>query len=371
MAILKIKTTSDKVISDTSNVAITDAIKEFKGKVINDIDDLLRFCTENGCSDLYITVGKKPYISKYGKIYMINCLNEINKNIWNIWATRAITNEMNSNYVVNKMLDLSYQVESKNGDIYRYRVSAGYSQSRNIATFRMISSENPSFSNINFPKDIASIISDRISYKNNIIMICGPTGSGKTTTFAACINDFSKDNGPLTNSIIVSLEDPIEYLYASTDNMSITQKELGRDFKQFSLGVKQALREHPNFINVGETRDKETIGTLVEASRTGHAVMTSFHSSNIADTISRLYNYLNKDNNEIMYDLISNMNMILCQKLIPSDTGFKIKIQYLIFTNEIIDRVNKAIINKENIPMFISSLLKDEELLKEGIIKDW
>ena len=170
---------------------------------------------------------------------------------------------------------------------------------------------------------------------------------------------------------MISLEDPIEYRYNSTNSFYIMQKELGIDFKQFDLGVKQALREHPNFVNVGETRDRDTINTLVEASRTGHAVITSFHSSDVADTISRLYNYLITYNPEIMYDLIANLNIILCQKLIPSENGFKLNTQYMIFNDAIVLYLTKMIQDGKNIPTEINKLFKNQELIKYGLVKDW
>lgn len=499
---------------------------------IPEVDEILTFCTENKCSDLYIKVGKKPYISKYGKIYEVPTF-ELTMKIWQDWAKLAISSENNAKYVRQKMLDFSYSIIPKNSNDqsnidsepveYRYRVSAGFSLGKNIATFRMISKELPSFNSIKFPKDIIDILKDVGQKRNKITMFVGVTGSGKsviynqqlqvtnftfkefktitwedlkthnffpdgsevieiapweyrpcykltigessivvsdehllkcyfgekiiprtffdgefieywasakdifnyktlsgseifmydscnntwnkldnielydngfpqkcrciktstghyqigkftnhnTTTMAACINDFSKQDGPFHDSVMISLEDPIEYIYPNTDNVNILQKELGSDFKEFSLGVKQALREHPNFINVGETRDKETINTLIEASRTGHAVYTSFHASDVADTISRLYNYLIADNQDVMYDLISNLNLIICQKLLPQGNSFKLLTQYMVFTDQIIQYLNNMIEQGKNIPNVINALFKNEELIKHKIVKNW
>ena len=355
---------------------------KFSDKMPN-IDNLLIFCTDNKCSDLYIKVGSQPYISKYGLIYKVPTF-ELTGKIWYEWSKFSITSENNAKYVRQKMLDFSHVInlddleqgkgiksEFLNDNEYRYRVSAGFSLGKNIATFRMISKELPSFDNINFPKNIVDILKQTSKNRGKITIFSGVTGSGKTTSMAACINDFTKPNGPFDNSIIISLEDPIEYLYKSTNSVNIVQKELGIDFKEFGLGVKQALREHPNFINVGETRDKETINTLVEAARTGHTVYTSFHTNNVGDCISRLHNYLINDNPEIMYDLISNMNIIICQRLIPNNEGFKLNTQYMIFTDEIIKYLNKMIEKNRNIPNEINKLFKNEDLLKYKIVKDW
>lgn len=347
---------------------LQEKLNKFTGKIPN-INDLLIFCTENNCSDLYIKVGSKPSIFRYGLLYTVPTYELTNK-IWQEWAKYAITSENNAKYVRQKMLDFSYTIDN-NSQEYRYRVSAGFSLNKNIASFRMISKELPSFSNINISQDIIQILKETAKQRNKITMFCGLTGSGKTTTMASCINDFSQKGGEFNNSVIISLEDPVEYVYNQTENVNIIQKELGIDFKEFNLGVKQALREHPTFINVGETRDKETIRTIVEASRTGHGVYTTFHTYDVSDTISRLYNYLITDNIEIMYDLISNINIILCQKLVPNHSGFKLNTQYMIFTNEIVRYLNTMIEKGKNIPNEINKLFKNKELLDYKILKDW
>ncbi len=390
------------IINKNNNIVydLKTLIKEnFTNKIPN-INDLLVFCTDNKCSDLYLKVGDRPFISRYGLIYRVPTFELTNK-IWQEWAKYAITSENNAKYVRQKMLDFSYCIpynlikesrenikisnvtkdekekekkkiiESENNFEFRYRVSAGFSSNKNIASFRMISKELPTFNKINFPKKEENILKEIAKKRSGITMFCGVTGSGKSTTFASAINDFSKSGEPFDNSVMISLEDPVEYKYKSTDSFYIMQKELGVDFKAFDLGVKQALREHPNFINVGETRDKETINTLVESARTGHSVWTSFHSSDVADTISRLYNYLINYNSEIMYDLIANINLILCQRLIPSEKGFKLNTQYMVFNDSIVVYLNKMIEEGKNIPTEINKLFKNEQLIKYGLVKDW
>ena len=347
--------------------------RNFLNKIPN-IDTLLKFCTENKCSDLYIKVGRKPYISRYGRVFEVPSFETTNK-IWQEWAKYAISSENNAKYVRSKMLDFAYVIpiieDNIQIDEYRYRVSAGFSLNKNIATFRMISKELPSFSTIKFPAELKSVLEQVAKKRERITIFAGATGSGKTTSMASCINDFSKPGGPFENSVIISLEDPIEYVYNSSENVILTQKELGTDFKEFSLGVKQALREHPNFVNVGETRDKETINTLVEAARTGHAVFTSFHAIDVADTISRLYNHLIGTNADIMYDLISSLNLIVCQKLIADGNSFRLLTQYMVFNDSIRRHLNTMIEQGKNIPVVVNELFKNESLIKAGLVKDW
>ena len=351
-----------------------------------DIDELLIFCTENKCSDLYIKVGKVPYITRFGQIYKLPSL-KITEKIWNTWAKFAISSEDNSKYVTQKMLDTSYVVETYDGKLikpnemdkaigelkeYRYRVSCGFSTGKNIATFRMISTELPSFKTLDFPEYEFNALKQVARLKTGITMLVGPTGSGKTTTMTAAINDFTKRGEPMSNSVVITLEDPIEYIYDDESLYSnIMQKELGKDFKTFASGIKQALREHPNFINVGETRDNETIKALVEASRTGHGVFTSYHASDVADAISRIYNSLVSTNPEIMYDLISNINMILCQRIKANGAKFKLETQYLIFNQSIVSHLNGEIEKGRNIPSVIKGLFENKKLIDSRLAKNW
>lgn len=341
---------------------------------IPEVNSILKFCTENKCSDLYLKVGQQPFINRYGRIYRVPSMDLTHK-IWNDWAKEAITSENNAKYVRAKMLDFSYTLINNTGledqNEYRYRVSAGFSMGKNIATFRMITPELPSFSGIKFPQNVAELLKQMAVKKQGIVLFVGVTGSGKTTTFASCINDFSKDGGPFENTTIIALEDPIEYQYQSTSNFNILQKELGTDFKDFASGVKQSLREHPNFVNVGETRDSETVETLVEGARTGHGVWSSFHASDVGDTISRMYNMLYNGNSSVMYDVIANMNFILCQRLVAAPDGFQLLTQYMVFTDEIKKYLSDCIDRGDNIPKTINLLFQKSDLLQSGVIQDW
>lgn len=159
---------------------IESLLNTFNRKIPN-INDLLIFCTENNCSDLYIKVGEQPFISRFGVMYQVPSIDMTSK-LWNDWAKYAISSESNAKYVRQKMLDFSYtiQVENKEVSEYRYRVTSGYSTGKNIATFRMISKTPPSFDHINYPKDIIGILRQISLTKRKITLFVGPTGSGKS-----------------------------------------------------------------------------------------------------------------------------------------------------------------------------------------------
>lgn len=334
-----------------------------------DIDEQLIFCTKNNCSDLFVKVGEPATIYQYGILY--NTLNVTDEITWNNFANKAITSEQNAIYVRNKMLDFSYEIKG-----YRYRVNCSYSQGKKIATFRMISEKLPSFSSLKLDDNVVTLLEKAFSQKQGISMLVGATGSGKTSTLAACINSFSAGYGtrkelPLKDSHMITLEDPIEYIYPSTSSTLITQKELGRDFMSFELGIKSSLREHPTHMLVGETRDKDTIRALVECSRTGHQCITTFHTSSVSDTLARIYSYLAGENQDVMFDLVANLNFILCQQLIKSRKGYKLKYQYMFFTEPIKKVLVESIYKNKNIPATIEKLIKNEKLLAANICSDW
>lgn len=342
------------------------------------VEEILLWCTIWDCSDLYIKVFERPHISRYGKIYELPT-SPIKKATWEDFYEANILNELNARYVRNKSLDTSLEVripaESEHYGRYedlnfRYRLNLGYSNAVNIMTARMIRPEAPSFSNINYPKESAEILREALKSQVGMIFICGATGSGKSTTFAASINDFSKPNEVLDNKVITTLEDPIEYQYKSRESFKITQKELGKDFKNFSDGLRSALREHPNIILVGESRDKETITTAIEAARTGHLISSTLHSSDVAGSISRLMFYLNNDE-DLAYDLVMNLNLIICQRLIPSGEKFKVDVQYMLIDDEIREKLMEINSEGKNISVEVNKLMNNKHLLEKGLVKNW
>ena len=343
------------------------------------IEELLIFATENDCSDLYIKVFDYPYVSKFGKIIRLPC-QPTSKEQWNKFYDREILKELNAGYVRNKLLDTSIAInippESPNyGKLavsqYRYRVSFGFSDEYNIATFRMIKPNKITFDSINFNKACQNALTIAFSEKTGIIVEAGPTGSGKSTTLAACINTFTQPENVLDNKVIITLEDPIENEFDSGDSVKITQKELGKDFLTFNLGIKAALREHPNMIIVGEMRDKEVICTAIEAGRTGHLVSTTFHASDVGETVSRILYHLDNDKN-LSFDLINQVNLIIAQRMLKRDDKYLVDTQYLLFNKNITDYLIKIIEDPNlNVAIAVNKLVKDPQMQAAGLAKDW
>ena len=343
------------------------------------IEELLVFATENDCSDLYIKMFDYPYVSKFGKIIRLPC-QPTTKEQWNTFYDKKILKELNASYVRQKLLDTSIEINIPPNSIYynklpvttyRYRVSFGFSEERNIATFRMIKPKKPTFDTIDFNKQCVNALQIAYGEKTGICIETGPTGSGKSTTLAACINTFTQPNSVLDNKVIITLEDPIENVFYSTDNVKITQKELGKDFLTFNLGIKAALREHPNMVIVGEMRDKEVICTTIEAARTGHLVSTTFHASDVGGTIARILYHLDNDKN-LAFDLVSQLNIIISQRMLKRNDKYLVDTQYLLFNSTITDYLIRIVENPNlNIAVEVNKLIKDPAMQKAGLAKDW
>lgn len=343
------------------------------------IEELLIFATEHGCSDLYIKVTESPYVSRFGKINQIPC-RPISKDDWSIFYENYILNELNADYVRNKLLDTSVSIrvpeESPNymqypNNQYRYRVSFGFSEEKNIATFRMIKPEVITFDNINYDNSCIKALNRAYQKPSGICYYTGPTGSGKSTTMAACINTFKQAGGILDNKVFITLEDPIENIFTGTTSVKINQKELGKDFKTFGLGIKAALREHPTDIIVGECRDKEVICAAIEAARTGHRTTTTFHAPDVSGTLSRLFYHLDNDKNLVL-DLVLNLNIILSQKMLKQNGRYLVDTQYMVFDDQI-TKILVSILDNPNVNLTteVTKIIQNPSFQRAGLVKDW
>ena len=163
--------------------------------------------------------------------------------------------------------------------IGRFRMNLSLQRGTKVLVARVIPSEVPDLDNMSLPKVLSKIINER----NGIILITGATGSGKSTTVAAMINEINKKQ----SKNIISIEDPIEFLYSDKKSM-ISQKELGADVISFEKALKFALRQDPDIIFIGELRDKETVEAALKAAETGHLVISTLHTINAYQTISRI-----------------------------------------------------------------------------------
>lgn len=380
MATLKLNTQKNALSKDSltekRRQPITQEMLEQFERREASIEELLIFCSENYCSDLYIKEGDEPYIYKSGFVHRVPCY-PTSKDIWEEFQEKGhITHAEHGNYMENLTLDNSVRIRiPKESPLFgvdgntefRYRASYSFSEDHRIATFRMITVENPTLENLNFPEVCIDALKQAYGSDSGIIYLTGPTGSGKTTTQTACFNSFTEPGSILNDKVIIGLEDPIEYQFKQRENVKINQKELNQDFKNFEVGVKIALREHPNIVLIGECRDKPVINAAIEAARTGHLVSTSFHADDVGGTINRLCYHLENDRN-LIYDLIINLRLIMSQRMIK---GVGVDTQFMVFNDEITGKILDIVHSGEIISTEINKMFEDEELLAKGLVKDW
>ena len=185
---------------DNANKKVNEDIASLKRQHLS-IEQLLIFATEHDCSDLYIKVTDYPYISRYGKIIKVPT-QLIAKDEWSTFYSKYILNELNAGYVRQKLLDTAVSIRIPEDSInynkypnncYRYRVSFGFSEERNIATFRIIKPDAPTFDSIKFNENCIEALNIAYGKPSGICYCTGPTGSGKSTTLAACINSFTQN----------------------------------------------------------------------------------------------------------------------------------------------------------------------------------
>lgn len=348
-----------KIKIDSKSSALSN-IEKFDNNEIS-INTLLNWCTKNSCSDLFIRVGERPYVNRFGRIVPLNC-EPIDVFTWDEWANYAIDSEKNAQYVRDKMYDFAYVYGG-----FRYRINVGYSRDANILTARMINPTPPAFvecgGDIIYPEGAKEALRNVLSNgKGGMVIFSAPTGNGKTTTLGCCINSWEGYDNPLHDTNIVTLEDPIEYIYNSKQSTRIIQKELGKDFMSFELGIKAAMREHPTHILIGELRDKQTIRAAIEAGRSGHTLMTTFHCRDIPSTCSRLLDNFSGSIAEGA-DLISNISLIICQRLVgrPDSDGYYLECEYATFDYEIKNLISEALKSGDNIEHIVNQYVAENQ----------
>ena len=276
-----------------------------------DVIELLETCVQEGASDLHICAGSPPVIRIDGELVRLShpvlMPNETKE------IAYSVLNEYQKNeFEKNLQVDLSTGIRN----LGRFRVNV-YSQREAISiAFRAIPNDIRSFDEAGIPP-IVSTLCDK---NNGLILVTGPTGSGKSTTLATMVDKVNSEY-PLH---ILTIEDPIEFLHKSKRAI-VNQRELGTDFKGFSLALKAALRQDPDVILVGEMRDRETIELALRAAETGHLVMTTLHTNSCAQTIGRIIDSFPENAQEqVRTQLGMMLQGVVTQKLLPKIGGVRV-----------------------------------------------
>lgn len=266
------------------------------------LSELLEYVVRDGGSDLHLSVGVPPIERKNGELIKISDVN-LSKEILEKYSFEILKDKYEDYLTIGEM-DKLYSIEG----VGRYRVSIYKSRGVDSIAIRVIPSNVPTLKELNYP----CIIKEFTNYKDGLILITGPTGSGKSTTMAAMINEINVN----MKKHIISLEDPIEYLHINNKSI-INQRQIGEDTKTYYSGLRSALREDPDVILVGEIRDLETMSAVLLAAETGHLVISTLHTINTYKTIDRVINYFPYDQQlRIRNELSTVLRGVICQRLL-------------------------------------------------------
>lgn len=270
-----------------------------------DIFDILINASDLGASDVHINSKCEPIARVNGKFIKIS--NELLSKS----DTEKMANELIGIQKFNEIKEFGeydFSISIKN--LYRFRVNIYKQQDSYAIAARTINSEIPDLETLGLP----NVVKEFVKKENGLVLVTGPTGSGKSTTLASILDCINKN----FQKHIITLEDPIEYIY-NRKNSIISQREIGKDTRNFSSGLKSVLRQDPDVILIGEIRDEETLATALTAAETGHLVFSTLHTIGAAQTIDRIIDMFQANQqNQIRMQLSSVCEGIISQQLIPN-----------------------------------------------------
>ena len=269
-----------------------------------DIAEILLEVLERGASDLHIAVGLPPMIRSNGKLHAFSAepmsANRTRELIYSI-----LTQEQRQRLETDWEIDFSYSFPGK----ARFRVNAFFQRNSLGAAFRLIPVNIKSLGELGLPKALHGFCTK----PRGFILVTGPTGSGKSTTLAAIIDEINQSR----QEHIMTIEDPIEFLHGHK-NCVINQREVGADTQSFARALRSVLRQDPDVILIGEMRDLETIQTALTAAETGHLVFATLHTQDAPQTIDRMIDVFPPHQQEqIRVQIASTIQGIVAQQLLP------------------------------------------------------
>ncbi|ELC8349693.1 type IV pilus twitching motility protein PilT [Clostridium perfringens] len=269
--------------------------------------ELLELTVKEGASDLHLTVGISPIIKVNGKLVRLE--HEILRPEDTEAYAREILQDAYEKYDAIGEYDTSYSIHGKG----RFRVNIYKQRNSTALAIRVISLDMPTLDSLGYPETLKDIC----NLKRGLVLVTGPTGSGKSTTLAALINEINSNR----ESHIITIEDPIEFLHKHNKSI-VNQREIGKDTLSYERALKAALREDPDVILIGEMRDLETISTAITAAETGHLVFSTLHTIGAAKTIDRIVDVFPPHQQEqIKIQLASVLQIIISQQLVETVDG--------------------------------------------------
>jgi len=274
--------------------------------------------TAERVSDLNFSVGRPPQVEVDGQLVGVSFpgLTRLTPFQTEMIALHMLRGDRELTRILlqNGSVDLSYSIPGKT----RFRVNVFSQRGTYAIVLRVIPDGVPTLEQLKLPRELYNVG----KLKNGIVLVTGPTGSGKSTTLAAIINQINHESA----YHIITIEDPIEYMHRHV-KATVNQREIGSDTRSFSLALRAALRQAPKVILIGEMRDVETIEIAMEAAETGHLVLSTLHTIDAAKTVDRIIGVFPKDQErQIRNRFAQSFRYVISQRLVPKDGGGRVAV---------------------------------------------
>ena len=276
------------------------------------IETLLEACIKHGASDLHIQVGLPPILRIDGSLVPIPNTPILTTEIVDTLIFSTLDSMQRETLAKDKEFDYSFAF----GEIARFRVNAFNEKGHLAAAFRLIPTKMPTIEELGMPQ----VISGFADYPRGLVLVTGPTGSGKSTTLAAIINKINSEK----SVHILTIEDPIEFTHKSKRSL-VAQREVHYDTHSFSRALKSALREDPDVVLLGEMRDLETISAAITIAETGHLVFATLHTNSAAQSVDRMIDVFPAEQQPQIRSQLAGILMAVCsQRLVPAIGGGRV-----------------------------------------------
>lgn len=274
-------------------------------------NELLKLAVESGVSDVIIKSNKPGYVRMAGRLKPVD-MDPITCPEAEAFVTEHVPKIFRPRWDEEGQVDFAYAAEG----VGRFRVNAFHQRGLVSIVMRHIKSTVPTFADLSLGTTEEALIK-LAQAKDGILLICGATGSGKSSTMAAMMNWINQN----LDKHIVTIEDPIEYTFQD-DKSLFQQREIGLDVPNFEMAIKAVLRQNPDIILVGEMRDRETFETAIGAAETGHLVFSTMHAATVAQSLTRLFEFFPAEEQlQARRAIAGSLRGFVCQKLIPTIEG--------------------------------------------------
>jgi len=310
------------------------------------LNDLLRTAVQAGASDIHLKLGQPPILRRDGSLGALDgwpALDEATLAAF-LEIVGARSPERLAAFKTSGDLDIAYQDE----DLPRFRVNAFRQRGATSFAFRVIPKNVPSFEQLNLPKGVRRLAEEH----RGLVLVTGATGSGKTTSLAAMIDHMNRSR----QQHIVTIEDPIEILHPD-HGCIVNQREIGLDTESFGQALRRALRQDPDVILIGELRDAETAQTALQAAESGHLVLSTLHTIDVAETVGRMIEFFPEAKQQQIRSIMAGvLKGVVSQRLLPRIDGGRVAaVEVMVMNSRIADLI------RENKTEMVSEAIEDGE----------